>query len=86
MSRNSLFEQYVKIQTKPCKINADYGLTGDSIAGNPGMTAILQIVIGPFCRRPVMLAGGTGGPVVGSTRHRQPNFGQSLTAICGFHS
>lgn len=41
--------------------SADYGLTSVSIAGYLGMTAILQIVIGPlsdrFGRRPVMLAG-----------------------------
>ncbi|MEO9874165.1 MAG: multidrug effflux MFS transporter [Anderseniella sp.] len=41
--------------------SADYGLTSVSIAGYLGMTAILQIVIGPlsdrFGRRPVMLTG-----------------------------
>ncbi len=40
--------------------SADYGLTSVSIAGYLGMTAILQIFIGPlsdrFGRRPVMLA------------------------------
>ncbi len=41
--------------------SADYSLTSLSIAGYLGMTAILQIVIGPlsdrFGRRPVLLAG-----------------------------
>jgi len=41
--------------------SADYGLTSVSIAGYLGMTAILQIIIGPlsdrFGRRPIMLAG-----------------------------
>lgn len=41
--------------------SADYGLTSVSIAGYLGMTAILQIIIGPlsdrFGRRPVMLVG-----------------------------
>ena len=41
--------------------SADYGLTSVSIAGYLGMTAILQIIIGPlsdrFGRRPVLLAG-----------------------------